>query len=333
LSAGKAALNTTERVMNLTALEYFTIIAELGSFSRAAARRNVGQPVLSRQIRLLETELGVELFHRTGRGVSLTEAGRRFETHCKSLLAAMRNARAELDLLKAEPGGGVTIAMPPSIGWLLTAPLVRSCYREAPQISLHVVEGFSGHVLDWLASGRIDIGIVYNAAHRAHLETEQLLDEELVVLGPANDPSGLGASPIRAADLARVPLLLPAEPHGLRILIDGFAQRIGVTLNVRSELDAMPSTLQLVESGDGYTILSQGAGQHLISAGRIRFWRITNPAIRRQLMLTTSTQRPITPSIRLVIQMIRRHVAVMQPGDEASRDLGHTERRNLISKG
>jgi LysR family nitrogen assimilation transcriptional regulator len=312
--------------MNLSTIEYFLVIADLGSLSRAAARLNIGQPVLSRQIRLLEADLGIELFHRTGRGVSLTEAGRLLEGHCRNLVTTMRQARAEIDLLKAQPSGRVTIAMPPSLGWLLTAPLVRACLREHPDISLHIIEGFSGHVLDWLATGRINIGIVYNAAHRAHLETEHLLDEELVVLGPASDPAALGSSPIKGTDIARIPLILPARPHGLRILVDNFARQMGITLQVRSELEAMPSTLQLVETGDGYTILSEGAGHHLISAGRIRSWHVVNPAMRRQLMLATSTQHPITPAARLVIRLIRRHIAAMQPQPV------HTKMQKLLSK-
>ncbi len=70
--------------------------------------------------------------------------------------------------------------MPPSIGWVLTVPLVMRCRGEFPMIALHVVEGVSGHVTEWLSTGRIDIGVVYNAPRLPSLLTEPLLEESLV---------------------------------------------------------------------------------------------------------------------------------------------------------
>jgi LysR family nitrogen assimilation transcriptional regulator len=139
---------------------------------------------------------------------------------------------------------------------VLTAPIVKLFRAEFPRISLGVMEGFSGHVLEWLTTGRIDVAVLYNPPHSSALVTEPLVTDELFLLGPANDPAGAGPGAVKAARLADLPLILPSRPHGLRVLVDDFLSKIGIAPNVQVEIDAMPSTLSLVESGIGYTILS-----------------------------------------------------------------------------
>ena len=87
---------------------------------RAAVRLSIAQPVLSRQIKLLEAELGAELFYRNGRGIVLSEAGKLLETYARSILNLVDQAQLEIGSLRAVPRGRVAIAMPPSIGWMLT---------------------------------------------------------------------------------------------------------------------------------------------------------------------------------------------------------------------
>lgn len=300
--------------MELKQLSYFLGVAESGSFSKAAVRLSIAQPILSRQVKLLETELGVELLYRNGRGVVLSEAGKLLEAYAQSVVKLVNQAQSEIGTLREEPRGRVAIAMPPSIGWMLTGPLVLRCRQAFPNILLHLAEGFSGHVAEWLSTGRIDIGIVYQAPRRPTLTTEPLLSDELILLGPVDDPAGLGGDTVPTARLAEIPMILPARPHGLRVLIDSELEKLGLAANLEFEVDAMPSTLSLVERGIGYTVLSEGAVTDLLSAGRIRRWSITDPTIWRELLLATSTQRPMSVATRLVARLIRDEVHAMLRG-------------------
>jgi LysR family nitrogen assimilation transcriptional regulator len=301
--------------MDLKQLRYFLGVAESGSFSRAAVRLSIAQPVLSRQIKLLETELNTELFYRNGRGTVLSEAGKLLEAYARSILKLVDQAQLEIGSLRAVPRGRVAIAMPPSIGWMLTGPLVLRCREAFPEILLHLAEGFSGHVAEWLSTGRVDIGIVYQAPRLAMLTSEPLLSDELILLGAADDPAGLGGDSVDTARLAEIPLILPAQPHGLRLLIDSELEKLGLTPRVEFEVEAMPSTLSLVERGIGYTVLSEGAVTHLLNAGRIRAWSLANPTIKRELMLATSTQRPMSVATRLVTRLIRDEVQAILRGN------------------
>jgi LysR family nitrogen assimilation transcriptional regulator len=302
--------------MELKQLGFFLGVAESGSFSKTAVRLSVAQPILSRQIKLLEEELGVELLYRNGRGVVLSEAGKMLETYAHNIVNLVEQAQSEIGTLRSMPQGRVAIAMPPSIGWMLTGPLVLRCREAFPNIILHLVEGFSGHVAEWLSTGQIDIGIVYQAPRRPTLATEPLFSDDLILLGPVSDPAGLGGEAIDTARLADVPMILPARPHGLRVLIDNEMEKLGLALRVEFEVDAMPSTLSLVERGVGYTVLSEGAVKHLLAAGRIRRWALTNPSLRRELLLATSTQRPMSVATRLITRLIRDEVqTILRDGD------------------
>ena len=297
--------------MELKQLEYFIAIAETGAFSRAAVRLNVGQPILSRQIRALEEELGTQLYYRTGRGIVLTEAGKVFEQHARGVLETTAGAKRAIDALGNAPTGKVTIGMPPSVGAVLTAPIVRQFRSEFPRVSLGVMEGFSGHVLEWLTTGRIDVAVLYNAPRVSTLVADDLVTDELFLLGPTSDPADVGGDVIAGARLAEVPLILPSRPHGLRVLVDDFLAESGLTPNVQVEIDAMASTLNLVENGIGYTILSYSCVHPLIEAGRIRKWSIVAPVMTRTLVVATSTQRPVTKAARALVGFVKRHVAGM----------------------
>lgn len=301
--------------MELRQLQYFLAIAEAGSFSRAAIRLSVAQPVLSRQIRALEDALGTPLYLRTGRGIVLSEAGKLLEQHARAILEATAGAASAIRSLETEPSGRVVLGLPPSVGAVLTVPLVQQVRRDFPQVALGVIEGFSGHVLEWLTSGRIDIAVLYDAPRLATLATEPLVTDQLFLLGPAADPAGVGQGPIAAARLGEIPLILPSRPHGLRLLVENYLAKLDVAPRIQVEIDAMPSTLSLVESGIGYTVLSYSCVHPLVSAGRIRAWPIVEPTMTRTLVLATSTQRPLTRASRALAKIIDQQIqALVQAG-------------------
>lgn len=295
-------------MIDLKQLKAFSTLAEFGSFSRSAGVLGVAQPVLSRQIKALEHELGVELFYRNGRGTVLTEAGKVLNQYAKEVVDTVDRAASEVTALRSSPRGTIVIGLPPSVGIVLTVPLVQH-FREAfPLISLRVMEGFSGHVLEWLLTGKIDVAVLYNAPRTGSLRAEPLLTDELFLLGPpAGGPVPDGEA-IPARLLSEIPLILPARPHGLRMLIDSMLGEAGIVPRIDIEVEAMPSTLGLVEKGVGYTILSYSTAHARVQEGRMRAWRIVEPGITRQLILATSSQRPTTPAMRSLVAMVRQEV-------------------------
>jgi LysR family transcriptional regulator, nitrogen assimilation regulatory protein len=151
--------------MDLRALHAFGSVAEHGSFSRAAAVLGVEQSALSRRVSALERALGGRLFHRTGRGVALTELGERLAPRARALLA---DAAAFEEAARGgeRPTGQVGLGVVPVAARGLVAALSARLRRDFPGIRLRALEGYSGQVEEWLAAGRVDIAI-FNRYRRA----------------------------------------------------------------------------------------------------------------------------------------------------------------------
>jgi LysR family nitrogen assimilation transcriptional regulator len=296
--------------MELRQLEMFIGIADAGAYSRAAMRLSISQPILSRRVKALERELGVALFHRTGRGVLLTEAGALLEQYARGIVENTHTAVKAVKASSATQQGPVVIGMPASISAVLSVPLIQAFRRAMPGVSLKFMEGYSGHVLEWLGAGLTDISILYDAPRLniASLRAEALLKDELFLLGPRDDPAGLGKGPVQAARLSCIPMILPGRPHGVRVLVDEALSTLGLEPNVEMEVDAMHAMLQLVESGLGYAVLSYACVAPQIAQGRMRIWRIVQPGITRSLVIATSTQRPSTKAVRMLRTILRRQL-------------------------
>lgn len=300
--------------MELDQLKTFLTVAELGTFSRAAIRLSSTQPMLSRKIKLLESELGTELFHRTGRGVVLSEGGKLLEQYARGILDTAESAKTAIQALGASPVGQITIGMPSSIATVLAIELVQEFRRAFPNVTLKVMEGYSGHVLEWLTTARLDVAVLYDTPNLKGktLRTDPILTDELFLIGSPKDPSRIGNGPVQSARLAEIPLVLPSRPHGIRILVDEAMDHNGLTANVQMEIDAMHSMIALAESGLGYTVLSYSSVRDLVIAKRVRIWRIVEPVITRSLVITTTNQRPSTKPARdltrIFQELINSHV-------------------------
>src|SRR5438874_1497750 len=129
--------------MDFKRLHYFLRIAELGSLSRASEALRIAQPSLSRQMRLLEEELGIALFARHRRGMQLTEAGRQLRARTAGPLLQIDHALNDIRSLPSESGGSIALGMPPTSIGALAAPLTRRIALDAPGIALRIVEASS----------------------------------------------------------------------------------------------------------------------------------------------------------------------------------------------
>jgi len=299
--------------MDARQLRTFLKTVELGSISRAADALGLAQPSLSQVILRLEDEVGTKLLRRTARGVVTTEAGRIFEEHARHILRAIDQALEDIRQLSDEPSGLVSFAIPMSVSAVLGLVLVKAVLKHAPGINLRLTEAYSGHIRSWLDQGSIDLGILYDVGPLRHLSVKRLAREALYVIGPAGRFSGIDTCSVGLAELAELPMILTSPQHGLRQFLEHEAHRLGFTLNVRTELDAMAHIANLVADGHGYTILSLPAVHEPMRSGRLTAARIDNDAIRRTVCLVRNPTRVVTrASVRvedLTLKCIRRMIA------------------------
>ena len=256
--------------MNLVQLETFVRVAELGSFSKAALVLDTVQPALSRQVRQLETDLRVTLLERTGRGVVLTEAGKRLFEHSVGILQLVARAREAVEASRDELVGRIVVGLPPSVGRDLTLPLVETFEREWPKARLAIVEGLSAHISEWIATGRVDVGLVYNPDPQPAIETVPLRSEPLCLVGLAPKGRARGKpAPVPLDELPQYPLVIPERSHAIRRTLEAQAAVGGFKLNVAWEVSSVPAILALVRSGRGHAVLAASAVAADVKAGQL----------------------------------------------------------------
>ena len=297
--------------MNLKQLEYFVQVAELGSFSKAAVVLDIAQPALSRQVRSLETELHQQLFLRNGRGVTLTDAGKRLFDHSVAVLQLMAHAREDLGASRDEPIGRVTIGLPPSMGRQLTLPLIDRFKKELPAARLAIVEGLSTHIVEWVTTGRIDIGLVYTPEAQPGLEITPLLQEQLGLVSHAakGKRKRPALPPLPMKELSRYPLIVPERVHAMRRLLDTQAALAGIKLDIAWEVSSVPSIIDLVCAGYGYAVLTASGVAASARAGELVTRRLVDPTPVSVLCLAISAHRRPTPltqhTMRLLTALVR----------------------------
>jgi len=296
--------------MDFKRLVNFVRVAEAGSVSRAADRMRIAQPALSRQMQLLEEEMGVRLFERHRRGMALTEAGEELRTRLTGPLRQIEQVFEDVRTLSRAVGGNIAFGMPPTTSYVLAGPLARSVVAHAPNVSLRVVEGYGAHLIDWLQRGEIDAALLYGPASDLQLKAEELLVEEIMLVGPP-DSDLRPETPVSFAELSKLPLVLPSHPHGLRIVVDNAAARARVPIDVRFQADSFLLMKELVESGLGYTCLPLSAFSREAEAGRLRHATLENPRVTRQLVLATQPGNAATRATSVLGTLVRQEIAAL----------------------
>lgn len=304
--------------MDLRQLEYFVQVAELGSFTKAAAILDVAQPALSRQVRSLEIELRQSLLYRNGRGVSPTPAGQRLLTHGRSILMQVERARQEVEDMRGAPIGRVVLGVPYSVGRLITAPLAAEFKRAFPAATLSMTEGLTVHLYEWLLAGRIDVALLHDPVPSPSLEIVPLRDDPLFLVERRGKGLGLRAS-VPMKRLADVPLIIPSRPHPLRMQVETRLANIGKKPQIALEIDAVGAIVDLVEQGLGHAIVTLNALLIARAAPALSARRIISPRMSSVLALATSTERPSTELAKQTAQLIRGFLPqVMAAAEKAS---------------
>jgi LysR family transcriptional regulator, nitrogen assimilation regulatory protein len=291
--------------MDLKQLDYFVHVADASSFSKAAQLLSVAQPALSRQIRALEVELRQTLFLRNGRGVTLTPPGVRLLAHARGILQQVERVRAELDESRNAPVGRVAVGVPPSVSRVLSGPLVAEFRARFPRADMSIAEGLTVHILEWLALGRVDVGIVYNPPASPAVELRAFVEQQLYLIGPKRARPGDRGGSVELRQLPTYPLIIPSRPHTIRMLVDSRLSALGLKAAVALEIDGIRAILDLVQRGHGYAVLPRHA---LIEAGpgaKLAARPIVQPALRSVMAVATSAQRPLTRMAQETIDLVQ----------------------------
>jgi len=295
--------------MELRQLRYFVRIVDFGSVSKAAADLYVAQPALSKQVAALEAELGTPLLVRSTRGVTATDAGLAFYAQAQAILRQVGRVPDEVRSAAGNPSGLVSVGMPFSVSSVVAPALVAAARERLPAVKISVTQGVSGHLEGLLASGRLNLSLLFERAQPArHIEERPLLVEDLFLVTsepkPRRGKDKGGEDTVTLRDAARHALLLPGPANTTRRIVEQALARDGARLDLLAEVDAPWTMKSMVAQGLGATIVSRSALYPESETPGLRARRIVRPSLARALNLCTPRNEALGRASTLVLELL-----------------------------
>ena len=290
--------------MDLRKLRHCVVVADLASFTRAAALLGVPQSVLSRHVRDVELTLGTALLRRTGRGAVLTDAGTHLLPKLRALVASGEAVLEDARNFADRPSGAIRLGVLSSLGATLLTPLLNRAFDALPGVQIHTLEALTDHLDELLVAGRLDLAVLYDNRPVPSPLDEPLMKTALFLIGPVGDAVTTRTS-IRLRELESLPLTLPALPNRMRRLIDQVCREEKVRLDVRTTTDAIITLKDVVASGRSYSILPPHFVAADLAAGRLQAARIVEPEIERRMLLATTERGPLGRAAAELAALIR----------------------------
>ncbi len=291
--------------MEIRRLQYFVCIAELGSLGRAADILRIAQPALTRQVQLLEQELGVMLFTRTRRGMHLTEAGSQLLSEVTGPLRDLEGALQNIRSLNAGLSGSITVGMTPTVTYFLAQPLLEQMARVAPDVAVRIVEGTGLHISEGLTSGELDMGLLHEPVCDHRLSNRDLLTEDMVIVGSPASNLAPGRD-LSIAELTELPLILPNPKNGLRGITERYAAKYNVHFQIKYVIDSFYVLKEMIANGHGYGIMPLSSILKEVEAGRLTYSPLQHPTRRPLVMSSRTTCR--APRIIAKLQDVMEEV-------------------------
>jgi len=288
----------------LKQLEAFVAIARTGSFSAAARVVHVSQPALTSVIKNLEQQLGVELFERTTRGVTLTTAGRELLPTVDRLLTELNETLASLLSGTAPRGGTVTVACIPSAGSLFLPPLIASFTQAHPSVRVNLRDAMTENreIVRMVRSGDIDCGVASPMPDAGELQFRHLYDDELVAVLPLQHAHARQKA-ITWKELASLPLVGMASNSYLRLLIDQTFAAIGISKRPATEVSLVTTAVGMARAGIGAAVLPLRAARACDLAD-VRTVSLVGPTVRRPIGFLYRSVSELSPAAKAFVQYV-----------------------------
>lgn len=282
----------------------FLEVAELGSFTRAAARRLTVQSHISRRIAALEAKCGSALFRRTGRGVALTDFGEHVAQRVRRWLQESDELFADIRDTARVPMGVVRVGILPSAAHPLMTEVYRRLHREYPGVRLDVREGQGSELDALLDAGSVELAVLFRHERPARAD-ETLLATAATYLVSQPGRALTAGRTVSFRQLRGVPLVLPRRPAHWRDILDETARSRGFRLEAAIEADSLRMQKELlVQHPHLYALLGPFSVDSELRSGRLQAAQVVAPDLRRYVTLAYPRQGSLTRASRIVAQLV-----------------------------
>ena len=286
-------------MFDLNQLRCFVAVAEELHFGRAAARLNMTQPPLSRQIQVLEHIIDATLLERTSRSVRLTPAGRSFLPEALRILKLAESASQVARRIALGKTGSLKIGYTAAAAYGFLPELIGACRARLPEVDFSLKEMVSGDQLEALASGQIDAGLLRPPIARPELATRRVVAEPLMAAIPKKHPLATAAT-ISIKDFDNQPFVMysPYESRYFHDLLVALFTRADVLPRYVQHISQIHSILAMVRAGLGVAIVPEAAASLRIADVRMRPLKLRPPApVELFLVWRRDHENPLLPSL------------------------------------
>lgn len=300
-------------MLSLHQLRCFLATYERGSLTGAAELLGYAQPSVSEQIRSLERSLGVELFHRVGRGVVPSAAAESLRPHAEQTIAEAEQARRAVQAVTALESGTIRFGMFGTARLYAGAGLVADVLARYPGVRVELIGQNSTEVQEDLRRGRIEAAMIAVPGVSEGLDVRPVARDELVYLSA--DPARL-TSPVTARRLAEAQLVMPEATwrsvDSTRIVLRRMLHESGHNPRTRIEVEDVETAVELMGMGLADTVIPRGAAEQLLprlapDAG----WVSLRPRQWDTFAIVHRSGARLSPAARLMIELASRRMRLV----------------------
>ncbi|MBQ7497174.1 MAG: LysR family transcriptional regulator [Selenomonas sp.] len=287
--------------MEIKDMRAFYAIVEEGNISHAAQRLDIAQPALSRQMKRLETSLGVQLFERGSRRIRLTDAGKVMYARVEHILGIVDGAVREITEMGSGVAGAVRLGTITTSGAMLVPELLAEFHRRYPQVTYQIWEAEGARILELLDNRVIEIGITRTQVDAKVYESIVLPNEPLVVIMNREQEIGEKAHEVQLSELKDVPLLVPLRWQSV---FTANCKKQGFTPNIVCVSDSIVQDLLLTKMGMGMALLPVSS-KTLLTDGNLIYKKLVEPEMSTHTVIAWLKNRTLSTSSAHLIRLFR----------------------------
>ena len=287
--------------MEIKDMRAFYAIVEEGNISHAAQRLGIAQPALSRQMKRLETQLGVQLFERGSRRIRLTDAGRVLYSRVEHILGMVDGTVREITEIGAGVSGCIRLGTITTSGAMLLPELISEFHRRYPQVTFQLWEGEGTRILELLDNRVIEIGITRTQVDARVYESIVLPNEPLVAVMHRDHMIGKDPHEVQVAELKDQPLIIPLRWQSL---FTGDCRKLGFEPKILCVSDSIVQDLLLAKMGMGLAILPISS-KTLLTDGDLFYKRLVSPEITTHTVVAWLKNRTLSQSAQHFLALFR----------------------------
>ncbi|HEY84951.1 MAG TPA: LysR family transcriptional regulator [Chloroflexi bacterium] len=283
-------------MLGIYELTIFLAAAETENFSKAARRLNLSQPAVSMQIRTMEQELGITLFHRAGRTLALTEQGKALVPMARDLVKRSLQVEEEIEVLKGEVVGHLKIGCSTTTGKYYLPMLIARFRQRYPRVQVTIYNDSQTKISASLCDGEIHLSVMSARPFCADAKYHHFFDDYVVlVVGP--DHLWAERDSIAPKELSGANFILRDTQSGTREEVNRALNKVGITLddlNLAMEIGNTEAISMAVEEGIGAAFISRVVARRGIELGRLKEVRVTGLSLHRKIFIAYSRRHPST---------------------------------------